>query len=459
MALKRLMVLNVVGLSPRMLGDNTPQIKALLKQGYRASLQTVFPAVTCTAQATLLTGLQPEQHGIVANGWYFRDLCEVHFWKQSNRLVQGEKIWERMRRKHKDFTSAKLFWWYNMFSTNDWAVTPRPAHTGADSLISLVYTRPPELAPALESKLGLFPLFNFWGPKAGIESSRWIEQSALHVWTEHQPTLMLVYLPHLDYNLQRLGPDDPALTVDIRAIDEVVGRLAARAQADGAEVVVLSEYGMTAVDGAVDINRVLREAGYLQVQKQHTWELIDFGECRAFAVADHQIAHVYVSATKDLPAVKKLLEKTPGIERVLDRDGQKEFHVGHERAGELIAISAPNKWFTYYYWQDDKCAPPFARTVDIHNKPGYDPAELFLDPQKSMAGLITKVMMKKAGLSVQIDAIALNGNQVRGSHGRLTDSSLDGPVFISSTKAGLPPASTILATEVPDRLAGIMEAR
>ncbi|MGH7143417.1 MAG: alkaline phosphatase family protein [Planctomycetota bacterium] len=459
MALKRLLVLNVVGLSPRMLGENTPHIRGLAKQGYRASLQTVFPAVTCSVQASLLTGLQPEKHGIVANGWYFRDLAEVHFWKQSNRLIQGEKIWERLKRKHADFTSAQLFWWYNMFSTNDWTVTPRPAHLAGDRMISLVYTRPAELAPKLETALGRFPLFNFWGPMAGIESSQWIERCTLQVLAEHKPTLTLVYLPHLDYNLQRLGPDDPALAGDIRAVDAIVGRLAEAAQAAGAEVVVLSEYGMTEVNGAVDINRVLRENGFLQVQKQHTWELIDFGECRAFAVADHQVAHVYVRDAADLKPVKRLLEKTPGIDRVLDEDGRKELHIGHERAGELIAISAPDKWFTYYYWLDDQCAPPFARTVDIHQKPGYDPAELFRNPQKSKAGLITKVMMKKAGLSVQIDAIALNGSQVKGSHGRLTDSSLDGPVFISSTKSGLPPTSSVNATEVPDRLAAIIEGK
>jgi predicted AlkP superfamily pyrophosphatase or phosphodiesterase len=456
-----LLVLNVVGLTRDLLArfpGRAKNIVTLGTDGSSCTLGTVFPAVTCTVQSTFLTGLMPREHGIVANGWYFRDLAEVHFWKQSNQLVQGEKIWQAAKRQSKDFKSAQLFWWYNMYSENDVAVTPRPAHLADGSLISLTYTQPPDLSPQLDAELGRFPLFKFWGPDAGIGSSEWIARCTASVQRRHSPSLTLVYLPHLDYNLQRLGPDDKRIGDDLEAIDRVVGELAGAALARGQAVVILSEYGMSQVSGAVDINRVLRRGGFLSVQQQAHWELLDCGASRAFAVADHQAAHVYVKDPADIPAVKALLEKTPGIERVLDAQGLLSVGLDHPRSGELVAISAADRWFTYYYWEDDARCPPWAHEVDIHNKPGYDPVELFIDPKASLVipRILWRLAMRKLGFRATImDFIPFDSSLVKGSHGRLPVKPDAGPLLITSRK-NYPLPQHMAATEVKGFLLKMM---
>jgi predicted AlkP superfamily pyrophosphatase or phosphodiesterase len=405
-----------------------------------------------------LTGLLPSEHGIVANGWYFRDLAEVHFWKQSNALVGGEKIWETARKRDKNFTSAQLFWWYNMHSGNDVAVTPRPAHLADGSLVSLTYTDPPELALELDAELGRFPLFDFWGPHAGIRSSEWIERCTMSIYRRNVPTLGLIYLPHLDYNLQRLGPNDPAIATDLAQIDAIVGRLLEFARERNVEVVVLSEYGISQVSGAVDINRVLRRAGYLRTQQQASWELLDFGASRAFAVADHQVAHVYVKNAADVTAVKSLLEKTSGIERVLAENDLHKAGLAHPRSGELIAISSADRWFTYYYWDDDLKSPPWAREVDIHNKPGYDPVELFLDPKAPLIlpRIAGRLLLRKLGFRKTImDFIPFDATLVKGSHGRLPDTVAHGPLILSTSRHALLPEQ-MPATGVKDYLLKII---
>src|SRR5262249_45457663 len=169
--MRPLVVLDVVGLTPGLLGKHTPHLLRLGESGFQATLGTVLPAVTCPAQSTLLTGLLPRDHGIVGNGWYFRDLAEIYFWRQSNHLVHGKKVWERGREKDRAFTCAQLFWWFNMHSSADWSVTPRPVYPADGRKISSTYTQPPELKEPLDRELGTFPLFDFWGPKAGIRSS------------------------------------------------------------------------------------------------------------------------------------------------------------------------------------------------------------------------------------------------------------------------------------------------
>jgi predicted AlkP superfamily pyrophosphatase or phosphodiesterase len=431
---KPLVVINIVGLTPSLLGANTPHLNALIDDGFMAPLQAVFPAVTCAAQSSMLTGLMPSQHGIVANGWYFRDLSEIWLWRQSNHLVQGEKVWDAARKANPDFSCAQMFWWYNMYADVDWSATPRPIYPADGRKIPSIYTEPQDLKDTLQSKFGRFPLFNFWGPTADIRSSRWIADAALEVFDRQQPKLSLVYLPHLDYNLQRLGPQDPRIGEDVRQIDSVAGDLIDQVKSRGANVMVVSEYGIEAATGSVAINRVLREAGYLRVQETLSWELLDAGACEAFAISDHQVAHVYVKDPRRLTAVKALLEKTPGIARVLDEQGKREFAIDHPRSGELVAIAETGHWFSYYYWLDDARAPDFAPTVDIHRKPGFDPAELFIDPELSFPKLkiAARLLQKKLGLRTLLDVIALNGDQVRGTHGRLLDDPLQGPLLIAS---------------------------
>lgn len=445
----RTVVLNVVGLTGDLLGDHTPHLQALAHEGGVRPLHTILPAVTCAVQSTFTTGLPPREHGSVANGWYFRDLSEVWFWRQSNRLVAGEKIWEAAVRRDPAFTCAKLFWWYNMYSSATYSVTPRPMYPADGRKLPDIYAEPSELREELTAKLGTFPLFNFWGPVADIVSSRWIADCARHVYDTRRPTLTLVYLPHLDYNLQRLGPRHPALRQDLLAIDTICGELIEHVRRDGARVVVLSEYGITEVSGAVHINRALREAKLIRVRTELGLELLDAGASEAFAVADHQVAHVYVRRPDLVGEVKRLIEGLPGVDTVLDEEGKRAHGLDHPRSGELVAIARADRWFTYYYWLDDRVAPDFARTVDIHRKPGYDPVELFLDPALKAPKLkIGWILLKKMlGLRYLMDVIPLDASLVKGSHGRMTDDPKAGPLVISS-EPSLLGEGAVAATEV-----------
>ncbi len=436
----RTIVLLVVGLTGELVGDATPSLAALAREGAARPLRTILPAVTCSVQATLTTGLLPREHGIVANGWYFNDLSEIWLWRQSNRLVEGEKIWDAARRRDPAFTCAKLFWWYNMHSTATWSVTPRPMYPADGRKIPDVYTQPAELRDELNGRLGQFPLFKFWGPATDLTSSRWIADCARHVYETQQPTLTLVYLPHLDYNLQRLGPGHPRIAGDLRAVDALCGELIAAARRDGTRVVVLSEYGITPVTGAIHVNRALREAGLIQVRTELGRELLDPGASEAFAVADHQVAHVYVRRSERVPEVQRLVEGLPGVERVLAEDGKRAAGLDHPRSGALVAVARTDRWFTYYYWLDDARAPDFARTVDIHRKPGYDPVELFLDPalRVPQASVAWRLAKKALGFRYLMDVIPLDASLVKGSHGRPTDDLAAGPVTISSERELLP---------------------
>ncbi|WP_289155008.1 nucleotide pyrophosphatase/phosphodiesterase family protein [uncultured Salipiger sp.] len=432
------LVILVVGLSPALVGPHTPHLQRLAARGGLRPLTTVTPAVTCTVQSTLLTGLPPSGHGAVANGWYFRDLAEVMLWKQPNQLVAGEKVWEAGKARDPGFTCAKMFWWYNMYAGADWSATPRPMYPANGRKIPDHYTCPPELHDELDAKLGPFPLFRFWGPMADITSSDWIARATLHVMETRDPTLTLTYLPHLDYNLQRLGPDlgHPRLRQDLREIDALCGLLIDAAEASGRRVLVVSEYGITPVRDAIHINRALRAAGLLSVRaEEHGRETLDAGASQAFAVSDHQIAHVYVKDATRIAEVAALVAGLDGVEAVWDAEAKRAHGLDHPRSGELVAMSRADRWFSYYYWLDEAKAPDFARTVDIHRKPGYDPVELFVDPALRWPKLQTgwKLARRKLGQRQLLDVISPSATGlVRGSHGRPTDDPEHGPLVISS---------------------------
>jgi hypothetical protein len=310
-----------------------------------------------------------------------------------------------------------------------------------------VYAHPPALRHELQAELGTFPLFEFWGPRAGIRCSEWIAAAARHIETRFSPTLALVYLPHLDYNLQRLGVTDPAIAGDLRAIDAISGALIRFYEERGVRVIVLSEYGLTDVSLPVHINRALREAGLLAVRDEQRRDMLDPGASRAFALADHQVAHVYVNDRSRLHEVRRLVESLPGVERVLGSDEKRTWGVDHERAGDLVAVAAPDAWFTYYFWLDEARAPDYARTVDIHRKPGYDPVELFLDPALRAPALSVgwKLLKRKLGFRSLLDVIPLDASLVKGSHGRSDEWSAHGPLLMTRSR-------DLLAT---DRLASV----
>ncbi len=454
----KLLVILAAGLRPKDL-PHAPRIRALGAGpgGFIVPLRTVFPAVTCTVQATFLTGRLPREHGIVANGWYFRDLAEVWLWRQSNRLVQGEKLYETAARRDPAFTCAKLFWWYNMYAPVRYSVTPRPEYHADGAKRPGLYSEPPELRNRLEARLGEFPLFDFWGPRAGIRSTRWIAASAEFVLATCDPRLMLVYLPHLDYDHQRFGPDDPRSQRAVADLDREAGRLADAARKAGREVVVLSEYGIESVSAPVYPNRILHQAGYLRVHDTSHGQLLDAGASRAFAVTDHQCAHVYVRDPADRAAVRKLLEGVDGVEQVLDPGAQRQWGIDHERSGELVLVSAPGRWLAYQYWIDERRRPDFATTVDIHRKPGFDPAELFVDPKIRHPRLrAARVLVrKKLGFRYLMNVIGTDPSMVRGSHGRLPADPTLGPLFIA-TSGAKPASGTMAATDVSEFLLGLL---
>ena len=435
-----LIVINIVGLTPELVGARTPNLARFAKRGALRPLRTITPAVTCSVQATFLTGLPPAGHGAVGNGWLFRDLYEVWLWRQSNRLLDGERVWDAGKKRDPAFTCANMFWWYNMASSTDYAVTPRPIYKADGRKLPDCYAQPAALRDELTAKLGAFPLFSFWGPATDIASSRWIADAALHVMATREPTLTLVYLPHLDYGLQRLGPDDPAIVKDLGEIDAVAGMLIDAAACSGRRVLIVSEYGIVPVSRPVHINRVLREAGLLAVRNEDGGELLDPPQSRAFALADHQVAHVYVADKSDIARVRALLERVDGVAEVWGETEKRAHGLDHERSGELVVLAEPDAWFTYYYWLDEARGPDFARIVEIHRKPGYDPVELFLDPTIPFPKLAIgwRLAKRAIGMRALMDVIPLDASLVRGSHGRADTSYTRGPLVMSSEAALLP---------------------
>jgi predicted AlkP superfamily pyrophosphatase or phosphodiesterase len=466
--LKRVAVINVVGLTEGLIGAATPRLAAFLAQGVRSRIVPAFPAVTCSAQANYLTGGPPSRHGIVGNGWYNRELAEVHFWKQSNHLVAGGKIWSALRALNPAFTCAQLFWWFNMYSGADYSLTPRPAYPADGRKVFDIYGSPLNLCREIKKDLGEFPFPCFWGPAAGRQTpqgspdaaSRWIAESAKWIENRFSPTLNLIYLPHLDYNLQRLGPGHPDIKRDLGEMDAVVGDLLSFFGGRGVQPVLLSEYGIDPVNTPIHLNRLFREQGWLAVREELGLELLDCGASRVFAVADHQIAHIYVNDASLRTRVRALLEEQPAIESVLEQGDQAALGVHHQRAGDLIAVAQPNAWFTYYYWLDDRVAPDFARTIDIHRKPGYDPVELFLDPAIPAVKLkiLWRLAQKRLGFRMLMDVIPLDATLVKGSHGRRVMTPDRQPLLMCERGSVELPAQ-IDSTEVYEILKNLVLAR
>jgi predicted AlkP superfamily pyrophosphatase or phosphodiesterase len=437
-----LLLIDAVGLTPRLLA-HAPRLGALAGTGWVRPLREAVPAVTCTAQATLLTGQGAERHGIVANGWLFRDTAEVRFWQQSNRLLLAEPLYRtasrRARARGRSFKSAKLFWWFNQGAAVDVSVTPKPYY-GADGNKAFGITGTPEgLTDRLERELGPFPFPTFWGPMAGRPCTDWIARCAAEVLGSERPDLTLVYLPHLDYDPQRFGPAGCDLPRLVGELDEACAPLLDAARGLGARVWVVSEYGPCQVSRVVLPNVALRREGLLSARPGPFGETLDTFTSRAFAVCDHQLAHVYVSDPADLGRVREVLARLPGVARVLAGEERGEVGLRHPRAGELVALAEPDSWFAYPFWLDDRQAPDYARTVDIHRKPGYDPCELFLDPRSwwPRGRVLRRLLQKKLGFRTLFDVIPLDASLVRGSHGLPARDPADGALLLAD---GPPPA-------------------
>ena len=413
-----IVIIDVVGLEKRHISsDLTPNIYQISEEGQLRKLQPVFPAVTCTVQSSILSGAYPHEHGIISNGIYDRKNYSVSFWEQSSNLVESKRFWDLIKQNKLDYKCAVLFWQNIMYSNADFVLTPRPLHMD-DEMIMWCYSKPVALYDELVKGIGNFDLTSYWGPLASYKSSEWITKATEMV-LEQKPNVLVTYIPHLDYVFQKSG----RTTYDrkeIKFVDDLIGRIVDKTIdigiRDKTHFILLSEYGFNDVDADISLNRILRDNDMLSVRKINGKEYLDLELSKAFAMADHQIAHVFIR-DQHVDHVKKILENTDGVDRVLDKYGKSEFNVDHERSGELIAISERNKWFSYYWWWEEEYAPPFARKVDIHRKPGYDPSELFFDPKTR--------------------SIPLNGKSIRGSHGRIPqsdDEDSEFAVYVSSKK-------------------------
>lgn len=427
-----LLLLNVVGLTPEHIGEHTSCLRELATSSGAQPLNGSFPALTLSAQATMLTATPPRVHGIVGNGWLFRETGEPRLWQQSRALVMGDFFYEQAQRE--GFTVAKLFWWFNQGGTTDFSLTPKPFYSCDGNKAFAVHGWPESFAPQIEAEIGRFPFPSFWGPNAGLPATQWIARATAWTIKRHRPDLVMAYLPHLDYDLQRFGATGPHLIKNLHEIDACVKIAADAARAAGYEIAVVSEYGISTVRRPININLRLREAGLLAVRPGPFGETLETFQSRAFAVADHQIAHIYIRDPRDLPAVREALAGMPGIGALLDRREQAQYQTDHPRAGDLLALSDPDSWFTWYYSPDSAVAPDFAGTVDIHRKPGYDPAELFYDPRQPFPRLKAAAILlrKLLGFRYRFDVISRDPSLVRGSHGLPAARPSTGPVFLTT---------------------------
>lgn len=455
-----LVLINTVGLTSRHL-PLAPRLHALAQAGWQRPMREVIPAVTCTAQASMLTGKLPQEHGIVGNGWLYRDTMEVRFWQQSNRLLQAEPLYVTARRRAAErgekFRCAKLFWWFNQGAAVDISVTPKP-HYGADGNKAFdILSEPDAWTGRLKQTLGDFPFQTFWGPMAGLPSTQWIARAAAEILRgeDGPPELTLVYLPHLDYDTQRLGPDDcdwPSLAGEL---DGACEPLLDAARQVGARVWVVNEYAHVQVGRPVGLNGALRKAGMLTARDGPFGQQLDTFASRAFAVCDHQIAHVYVNNSRDLERVRALRD-VPGVGRVLVGEERREVGLDHPRAGDAVFLAERDAWFEYSFWSHDDRAPDYARTVDIHRKPGYDPCELFFEPRLRWpkGRVLWRLLAKKLGFRTLFDVIPLTPYLVRGSHGLPAADVQDRPVLVGD---GAAPQDDISQCDVRDLVLQALE--
>ena len=449
-----LVLINAVGLTSRLL-PLAPRMASLAAQGWSRPLREAVPAVTCTAQASLLTGKTPAEHGIVGNGWLFRDTGEVRFWQQSNALIGAEPVYATARRlaaeRGREFRATKLFWWFNQGADVSASVTPKPYYGADGNKVFGIFGTPLGLAERHETELGPFPFRTFWGPGAGLPCTDWIARAAAFSLRQDRPDLSLVYLPHLDYDPQKLGPSGSDTTRLVGELDRACEPLLDAAKEIGARVWVVSEYGHCDVSRPVYLNRVLRQGELLAARPGPFGETLDTFGSRAFAVCDHQLAHVYVRNPADISRVVDLVSAVPGVGRVLAGEERDEFGLDHPRSGEVVCLSAPDAWFAYPYWLEDRAAPHFARTVDIHRKPGYDPCELFLDPaiRFPKLRLMDRLARKKLGFRTLFDVIPLDAGLVKGSHGLPAAEAIDRPILVGD---GPVPGENLDTTDVRDLL-------
>ncbi|HEX5904861.1 MAG TPA: nucleotide pyrophosphatase/phosphodiesterase family protein [Candidatus Nitrosocosmicus sp.] len=419
-------ILDIVGLDVSHLDSRSPSCPNILdliaKDGDFGLMTPVFPAVTCTVQSSITTGKYPQEHGIISNGMFDKENLQTLFWEQSTNLVQSQKAWDVIKEQNSKLKTAMLFWQNSLYTNNDIVISPRPIHLETGQMDLWCYSKPVNYYETIMDKLGEFNLMNYWGPFASIKSTEWIAKSVQYTIENEKPNLLYAYFPQLDYSAQKYGKSSVQVQDDLRKVDNCIGSIIESTKKSGifdqTQFLLLSEYSFNDVNGAIPINRILRDKELLKVRTIKNKEYIDYEYSDAFAMVDHQVAHIYLNkfGKSKINVIKKILEEVSGIEKICDDVEKSNLHINHNRSGDLIAIADRDKWFSYYWWYEEETttnnlsgkesenpiqtdkAPTFTKTVDIHRKPGYDPLDLYIDSQRK--------------------SISTDVSLIKGSHGR-----------------------------------------
>ena len=367
--------------------------KALAKMCFQP-LQPVFPAVTCTAQATMRTGLPPAENGILCNGRYDRQECRVTFWSQSAKLMPRQRLWDNLRSR--GGRVAVLFHQQSLGDTADIVLSPAPIHKHGGGMVEAFQAKPARLPEELgQAVSSTFHLRHYWGPLASAEAGAYCAEATAAVMELYAPELVMTYLPDMDYCLQREGPQGKHVESELGQLANHIRYLLDAADELGYEAVIWGDYSIVPVSRVVYPNRALLKAGLFAVREVNGRQYQNLYEAKAFAMTDHQVAHVFVEDGVHIPQVQVLLASLPGVAATLTPE---EAGLSHPNCGELVLLAEADSWFAYQWWDDDRTAPDYANHVDIHSKIGYDPCELFWE--------------------IPFFSTATDCGRVRGSHGR-----------------------------------------
>ena len=416
--MKKLIVLDIVGLSKKQFEKLKPKnISKILENGSYGSFEPSFPAVTCSVQASIFSGTYPSEHGIISNGYYDDLFKKISFWEQPTNLVKKPRIWDLLKKNEPNFFTALLFLQNSLYANSNVVLTPKPLHL-ENKMVMWCYSKPENFYEKITESLGTFDLKSYWGPFSSLKSSDWIINSAKITIQSHLPDLLVTYLPHLDYTSQKFGPNSDEFKKSVDELDILIGDFLLflnQEYPNTYEIMILSEYNFNEVNNSISPNLLLRQHGLLSTRRIEEKDYIDYEFSKAFALVDHQIAHLYIKPGY-LDQVKSIFNNE-SVGSILDNNLQKEFKINHPRSGDLILCSNTDSWFNYYWWDDIKHAPDFTFNVDIHRKPGYDPLELFIDFQSK--------------------TISHDTSLIKGSHGLISKDPMNSPLIGTSFESNI----------------------
>ncbi|MGA1825170.1 MAG: alkaline phosphatase family protein [bacterium] len=403
---KKILLLQIAALGYNFLKENLCDQKI-----YHLNIRPIkglLPALTCPVQATIRTATLPSEHGIVGNGFFFSEQWKALFWEQSSRLIEGSYIWEKFRSHGKKV--AQMFIQQSLGPSSDLILSPAPIHKHHGGMILTCFSEPPALNQRLEKDMGgVFPLHHYWGPLASKKSSAWITKAIISVIGKEQPDFLYTYLPHLDYNLQRFGPYSKKSKKAFEELISFLGKIVTAAKKNNYRIIVFGDYPITPAHNVIFPNKILRKAGLFKTRLIRGKQYPNYFTSSAFCITDHQIAHLHIFDPKREEEIKVLINNLSGIDKILNGNAQADVGLNHPRSGDIVLVAAPGYWFDYRWWDDKKNAPDYATHIDIHNKPGYDPCELFWGwPPPS---------------------VSQNPFRIQGTHGRIDEKE---PVFYAS---------------------------